>query len=440
MLRYPKPKPKPQGSMSSVDESNHRVVNETGPLLNPNNNNNSDSDRTGSHVGMSPGPDPDWHIYHVILRLNNINVLLVFLPLGILSGLFGWNSILTSVFNFLAIIALSALVSYSADELSHYLGELAGELINATFGNAIELIAGIVAVSRGEIHFAQSVMIGSILSDILLVLGCSLISAAYRKHVLKFKMAVADALSSLMIITAVALILPTVLYSTFSSSNSASDISDKIVSFSHGTAVVLLILYAGYLYFNMGTHSHLFTEDKGDDRSVASDDETDNNDSSPGQQQETPNVSFFTAGMLLLGAAVGIMSCAHFLLQNIDQTSRITGMSKTFIASILIPIASNSPEGAAVVAASRGGDINFAIGVIVSSILQIGLFVMPFLVVLGWVIQQPMTLNFDSFQTTILFFAVLVVNHVLQAGKYTYIHGVMLVSLYAVIATALYTR
>lgn len=79
-------------------------------------------------------------IYHAILRLNNVNVLLAFLPLGILSGLLGWNPIVTAVSNFLAIISLSALVSYSSDELSHYLGELSGALINAMFGNAVELV------------------------------------------------------------------------------------------------------------------------------------------------------------------------------------------------------------------------------------------------------------------------------------------------------------
>lgn len=243
-------------------------------------------------------------------------------------------------------------------------------------------------------------------------------------------MAEADALSSLMIITAVALILPTVLYSAFGSSNSSSDIDDKIVSFSHGTALVLFILYAGYLYFHLGTHSHLFVEDQGDALSVTSDDDaTDNNNNNPARQEESPSLSLSTATVLLLAATAGIMGCTHFLLKNVDQTAHITSMSKTFIAAILIPIASNSPEGAAVVAASRDGDVNFAIGVIVSSILQIALFVVPFLVMLGWVIQQPMTLNFENFQTIILFFAVLVVNHLLQAGKYTYIHGVMLVAL-----------
>lgn len=246
-------------------------------------------------------------------------------------------------------------------------------------------------------------------------------------------MAVADALSSLMIITAVALILPTVLYSAFGSSNSSLDIDDKIVSFSHGTAVVLFILYAGYLYFHLGTHSHLFVEDKGDAGSVTSDDDATgnhNNNNKPAQQEESPSLSLSTASVLLLAATAGIMGCTHFLLKNVDQTAHITGMSKTFIAAILIPIASNSPEGAAVVAASRDGDVNSAISVIVSSILQIALFVVPFLVMLGWVVvQQPMTLNFDNFQMIILFFAVLVVNHLLQAGKYTYIHGVMLVAL-----------
>ncbi|OXV05659.1 hypothetical protein Egran_06573 [Elaphomyces granulatus] len=354
---------------------------------------------------------------------NSIYVLLILMPPGIIGGMLGWQSIFVSIFNFLAILPLCSGVSYACDELSFYLGELLGGLLSATFGNCVELLSGILALSHGEVRFAQGVQLGSILSDSLLMLGGCLISAGHKEHVLQFNKAVTAALSSLMVITAVALILPTVLYSTFMSMDS-SEIGDKIVSFSRGTAVVLLILYSGYLYFQLKSHPHLFIGSQKDGE--ATDEATDTNNTA---KDEKPSLSLFAASFLLLSCGVGVMICTHYLLGSIDHTAKITGMSKTFIAAILFPIISNSTEGAAVVAASRSGDTDFAISVIVSSILQIALFVIPFLVVLGWFIQQPMTLYFETFQIIILFFSIIVVNNLLQDGKYTYIHGVMLVGL-----------
>jgi Ca2+:H+ antiporter len=123
------------------------------------------------------------------------------------------------------------------------------------------------------------------------------------------------------------------------------------------------------------------------------------------------------------------MLCTHFLLDSIDATSAATNITRTFIATILMPIASNAPECATVVVTSKNGRINYAVSVIVGSILQIALFVTPVLVILGWAVHQPMTLNFDTFQTIILFLAILLVSHLLQDGKYTYIHGLLLVAL-----------
>jgi Ca2+:H+ antiporter len=111
-----------------------------------------------------------WHILRAIILSNYVNVLLVFLPLGILSGALGWDAILTFVFNFLAIIALASLLSFATEELSKKVGQTIGGLLNASFGNATELIVSIVALKEGQIKLVQASMLGSILSNLLLVL------------------------------------------------------------------------------------------------------------------------------------------------------------------------------------------------------------------------------------------------------------------------------
>ncbi|KAF8860899.1 calcium/proton exchanger [Acephala macrosclerotiorum] len=477
--------------MMNANGSRPADEDETVPLLAPD---DSEPSRPPNNSSMRPV----WFqgllcVYHAARRtarqLININVLWVFAPLGLTSGALHWNSISTSIFNFLAIIPLSAAVSNASDKLSDAFGDLLGALINATFGNAVELIVGILAVVHGDTALAQSIMLGSILSDILFVLGSCFFSAAWRAPILELNKTVSGSLSSLMIITAVALVLPTALYSTFESSK-PDDIDKQILGFSRGTAVVLLVLYIAYLYFELVSHKELF--EGGPDESAAHNDGDDSGvpttpitrrgtwldtrrdrerggsdsgvstpvtrrgtgldtrqdreqdtqqDTEQDAQQDTPSInSLLTTSAALICSAAGIMFCSHFLLDSINATSEATHISRTFIATILIPIASNAPECATVVGTAQSGRIDFAVGVIVGSILQIALFVIPALVILGWVVHQPMTLNFETFQTIILFLAILLVNHLLQNGRYTYMHGLLLVALYAIIAIAFFLR
>lgn len=303
-----------------------------------------------------------------------------------------------------------------------------------------------------------------------------------------------------MIIIAVALVLPTALHSTFETSK-PEDIGKQILGFSRGTAVVLLVLYIAYLYFQFVSHKELFegepyecaAHDSGDSGNVPTtlvtrrgtwldtgrereqgesdsspstpaarritwpetrlDREQGGSDSSPstpttrrgtwlatrrdreqdtrpGIEQDAPSInSLLSTFAALVCSAAGIIFCSNFLLDSVNATSKATHISRTFIATVLVPIASNAPECATVVRASKNGRIDFAVGVIVGSILQIALFVIPALVILGWVVHQPMTLNFETFQTVILFLAILLVNYLLQNGKYTYMHGLVLVAL-----------
>jgi Ca2+:H+ antiporter len=231
---------------------------------------------------------------------------------------------------------------------------------------------------------------------------------------------VADALSSLMIITAVALILPTALYSPFD----VSEVEDKILAFSRATTVVLLLTYGVYIYFQLGSHKHIF-EAAEQEANEGGQNEAENDAAGP----QNAARDIFGASVFLVVSALAIIACANYVIGSAKETARLTGMPESFIAAILVPIASNAPEFAAVLAAARKQHINYALGVIVSSILQIGLFVLPILVVIGWCFGKDMTLNFETSQTFLLFFAVLVVNHLLQEGHYTYIHGAMLVAL-----------
>jgi Ca2+:H+ antiporter len=233
--------------------------------------------------------------------------------------------------------------------------------------------------------------------------------------VLEFNGALAKTLSSLMMITAVTMLLPTALYSTFP----VSEIDDRVLSFSRGTAIVLLALYAGYLYFYLGTHKHLF---------LSSDSEASDNDDD-GKPTPHNQASMASSIIRLTTAVAATVFCTELLIESTGDMAQTLGVSEVFIAIVFIPIASNSTEGVTVIASSKTSDTDSAIRVIIDSLLQIGLFVIPFLVIVGWCIAEPMTLFFDSFQTVSMFLAILVVNHLLRDGQYAYIHGAMLLAL-----------
>ncbi|KAK6500086.1 hypothetical protein TWF481_010443 [Arthrobotrys musiformis] len=382
--------------------------------------------------------------------LVNAKALWIFAPLSLASRVFHWSSISTSIFSILAIIPLSAILSNASDKLSDASGDLLGALVNATFGNIVELTIGILAVIHGDTAFAQSVMLGSILSDVLLVLGCCFFSAAWRMPIVELSMILTGTFSSLMIITTVALIIPTVLSYTFG--DSEPNIDKQIISFSRGTAVVLLILYIAYLYFEFVTHKELF---EGEPEETAGDNGEDDSDAPPtpiaplgpwqhmelDMRKDTPSISGLLGSFgVFISSALAIVLFSRFLFDSINETSKTTHISRTFIAIILIPIASNSLECVTVVRASESGRVEFAVGVIVDSILQIALFVLPALVILGWVFGQAMTLDFEAFQAIIMFLTILLVNHLLSSGIYTYMHGILLVAWYVIIAAAFFLR
>ncbi|KAL2127382.1 hypothetical protein VTI74DRAFT_10819 [Chaetomium olivicolor] len=400
-----------------------------------------------------------------------VNALLVFVPLGLVAGLLQWHPAFVSAFNFLGIIPLSAMVSDTSDRLADSQGSLAGALINATFGNAVELIVGILAIRYGQVGLAQSMMIGSILSDILCMLGVCLIVTAGPWTTRNLNSAVVDALSSLMTITAATLVLPTALYSSF---RGTADIHDKILVFSRATAVVLLLVYCVFIYFQMWSHQCIFsspddhnyhpaletntTVHKTQAQRVDSGQLQDDEPSLPREQhvqvdtvdgdhqavdqqpEEAETTSLYALAGILVSAAAVIMWCTHMVIKSLDGTVEVLHISKTFFATMILPMASNAPEFSSVIAASKNRRINFAVGVIAGSILQIALFVTPSLVLFGWFAREEMTLSFEVSQTCIMFLAVLIVNQVLQEGAYTYLHGVMLLVMYATIALAYFVQ
>lgn len=265
-------------------------------------------------------------------------------------------------------------------------------------------------------------MLGSILSNILLVLGCCFIASGVRRNESTFNETVASTMSSLMAVAASSLIIPATLYASLQKSD--ADSSNNILILSHGTAIILLILYCLYLYFQLKSHAQLFDAEA--------------QEGGEGESCEPEILGPWAAGICLVIVTVLVAICAEFLVDSIDSIVQSAGISKTFIGLILLPIVGNAAEHVTACVVAYKDKMDLAIGVAIGSSMQIALFVTPFLVILGWIIGQPMTLHFQGFETVVFFVSVLIVNYLIQDGKSNYLEGCMCLGTYIIIALAFF--
>jgi len=374
-------------------------------------------------------PARTFNVTKVTLLSNYVNVLLIFVPIGIIAGASGWNPTVVFILNFFAIVPLAAVLSFATEEISVKLGETLGGLLNATFGNAVELIVSIVALKEGQIRIVQSSMLGSILSNILLVLGCCFVAGGIHNTRTGtasgieqgFNSTVASTMSSLMAVASASLIIPATLYAVLQGSTN-EDTEGNILILSHGTAIILLILYVLYLFFQLKTHANLF-----DAENQAEDD---------GEEAEEAQMTPWAAAIVLVVVTVAVAVCAEYLVDSIDSLVETAHISKTFVGLVLLPIVGNAAEHVTAVVVALKDKMDLAMGVAIGSSMQIALLVTPFLVILGWIIGEPMTLHFETFETVVFFLSVLVVTYTIQDGKSNYLEGAMLLGLYIIIAIA----
>jgi len=236
-----------------------------------------------------------------------------------------------------------------------------------------------------------------------------LLFGGYNKDTLSFNVEVTSMMASLMVIASASLIIP----STFSTTSGSKSIehNENVLTLSHITAIILLILYLVYLYFQMVSHAHLFKAEEAGDKELG----------------------FWSASVVLIFATLGITVCSDNLVDSIDGVVQSLNISRPFIGLIIVPIVGNAGEYVAAVNASMKDNLNLAISLVVGATLQIALFVTPFLVIMGWIIDRRMTLEFDPFETTVFSLAVLVVNYLLQDGRTNYFAGALLIGTYVCI-------
>jgi Ca2+:H+ antiporter len=298
-------------------------------------------------------------------------------------------------------------------------GEGLGGLLNATFGNAAELIIAIVAMKAGQFDVVKASLTGSIIGNLLLVLGASFLAGGLRHHIQEFNVKGAEAQAANLCVASVALIVPSALYAAGSSAGDPRTLEQLSLAI----AGALLIVYLLSLFFSLRTHSELFTSSPGD----------------AGEGAHTAQWSVSRAVLVLVAVSALIAWMSEILVGSVEQAAVAMGLSQVFVGIIVVAVVGNAAEHSTAIMMAMRNRMDLSLGIAIGSSIQIALFVAPLLVALSYVIaDSPMTLLFSRGEILAVALTAFVLNQAVADGCSTWFKGVQLLAVYAIIGIAFY--
>jgi Ca2+:H+ antiporter len=355
--------------------------------------------------------------------------LLAFIPVSIAAHFLHWGSLVVFLTAAAAILPLAAWMGTATEEIAVVLGPSLGGLLNATFGNATELIIALVALNAGLVDVVKASLTGSIIGNLLLVMGLSMLLGGVRYKEQEFQPVVARVNASSMNLAVIAMLLPTAVNYT-----SAGIDGITIQKLSVAVAFVLIAVYALTLLFSMKTHAYLYdagVADMADTEELA-----EANLAGDDSDHEKINLPLWISVLLLCTVFVAIES--ELLVGSLEEATDKLGLTSLFTGVILLPIVGNAAEHATAVTVAMKNKMDLSVSVAVGSSLQIALFVAPVLVIAGWTLGKPMDLNFNPFELVAVAVAVLITNSISSDGKSNWLEGTLLLAAYIVLGFAFY--
>ena len=356
-------------------------------------------------------------------RETKLNILLLALPITLYFNYVDQDHSLAFFSSLIAIMPLAFLMGRATEEIALRTTESLGGLLNATFGNAAELIIAVLLILEASrvadpetqsffIQLVQASLIGSILGNLLLVMGLAFVWGGIHHSEQKYSETQVSSNGSLLLLSMIVLVIPTV----FQSSVGGEGGDSRLLDLSHIAAAILLLVYGLFLLFQFRTHVHLFATD--------------------GSHHEEPEMSQRDSIILLVVATVLVSWMAEILVHSVEYAAEDFGLPHLFIGVILLPLFGNAAEHftAVTVAGKDKMDLSFAISM--GSSTQIAVFIAPLMVIIAWALGVPLTFEFGTLETVSAFLAVLIVNSIAADGKSNWLEGAMLLSSYGVLAAA----
>lgn len=337
--------------------------------------------------------------------------LLLAVPASLLASWFHAPPLLVFVLACVAVLPLAGIMGDATEHLAVRTGPTMGGFLNATFGNAAELIIAIVALRAGLVELVKASITGSILGNLLLILGLSLVAGGTRKETLTFNRTAAGMSAGMLVLAVVGLVFPSLFHSIHPVGSEATELL-----MAEGVALILLATYAASLLFSLKTHKRLF-----------------------GGEPHPLDVEPWPVGkaVSVLGlATVGVAFESEILVHAVEAVTETLGWSQTFLGLIIIPVIGNAAEHATAVVVARKGQTDLALQIAMGSSTQVALLVAPLLVFIGVFLGQPMNLAFSPFEVMAVALATIVVSIAVQDGESNWFEGVQLLAVYLMVAIA----
>jgi Ca2+:H+ antiporter len=316
----------------------------------------------------------------------------------------------------LAILPLAGWLGDATEQLSHHTGEGIGGLLNATFGNAAELIIAIMALREGLYSVVKASLTGSIIGNILLVLGASAVAGGTRYKMQRFNATAARSQATLMTLASIALIVPAGYHYLAGTAGRAREEGLSIE-----IAVVLLATYAAHLLFSLRTHKHHFQGDPG------------------GVEDKEHHWSLKRSILILAGATALIAWMSEILVGSVQAAADSIGMTRIFVGVIVVAVVGNAAEHSTAIMMAMKNKMELSLGIAIGSSLQIALFVAPVLVIVShWIGPRPMDLVFTPAEVLAVFVSVMITGQIASDGETNWLEGVQLLAVYLILAIAFY--
>jgi Ca2+:H+ antiporter len=317
----------------------------------------------------------------------------------------------------LAILPLAGLMGEATEHLTHHTGPGVGGLLNASFGNAAELIIAFMALRAGELEIVKASLTGSIIGNILMVLGLAMLLGGWKHPELRFNRLAAESGSSMMILAVVALVIPAI-YAQVTQHREPQHIE----SISFDISWVLIVTYAAGLIFSLKSHKHMFAGE-GEDHAHAE-----------GEQPWSVRKSL----LVLLAAAAMVGVVAELLVHAVAAAGEAIGLGKVFMGVIVVAIVGNAAEHSTAIFVAMKGKMDLALGIAMGSSMQIALFVAPVLVIAGHFMGRPLGLEFTILEVVAVMLSVAAVALLIHDGKTNWFEGFQLLAIYTILAIAFY--
>lgn len=353
---------------------------------------------------------------------NALLLLLVFAPIALaMEYLFHASAIAIFATSALAIIPLAGLMGRATEQIAERVGEGVGGLLNATFGNAAELIIAIIALRAGLHDLVKASITGSIIGNILLVFGLSALVGGLRFNEQKFNRTAASLGSTLLVLSAIGLVIPAIFH-IVAGGGAGGAAAERELSLE--ISIVLMVTYLLSLVFTLRTHRHLYMGDAG----------------KHGLAEAHAEVgSMKSAMLLLLAATAGIAIMAELLVGAAEVTARTLGWNEVFVGVILVAIIGNAAEHSTAVLMAAKNKMDAAINIAAGSSIQVALFVAPLLVFLSYVIgPRPMDLLFTSLEVVAVGLSVGIMALISNDGESHWMEGVQLLAVYVILGIAFF--